>query len=121
MVKHPPKFINNFFPTFFFLNEDYYNMSDTTSTENGSKRTTDKAADQPLKRSTYNIYEAYETNMSIDYSMDPSSVHPLQVSPYAHDLSPDSQPKQPADLNTMMQELDLSPKKCGMNSMPYCT
>lgn len=96
-------------------------MSNTTETQ--SKRTTtDKVADQPLKRSTYNIYEAYETDMSIDYSMDPSSVHPLQVSPYAHDLSPNSQPKQqPADLNTMMQELDLSSKKHSMNSMPYCT
>ncbi|KAG2231108.1 hypothetical protein BDF21DRAFT_425823 [Thamnidium elegans] len=96
-------------------------MSNTTSTDNQTKPTTNKEVDQPLKRSTYNIFEAYETDMSIDYSMDPSSIHPLQVSPYAHDLSPNSKPKQPADLNTMMQELDLSSKKYGMNSMPYCT
>lgn len=76
-----------------------------------------KQAEQPLKRSTYNIYEAYDSS---DFTLDSSSIHPLEVSaPYAFDLSPTKVNQ--ADLNTMMQDLDLSaPASNSSQSMPYC-
>lgn len=77
--------------------------------------TTKNQAEQPLKRSTYNIYEAYDTT---DYSLDSSSIHPLDSAPYAFDLSPTKGNQ--ADLNTMMHNLDISAPTPNSQSMPYC-
>ncbi|KAG2198028.1 hypothetical protein INT47_004995 [Mucor saturninus] len=64
---------------------------------------------QPLKRSTYNIYEAY--NDTTEDTLHHSSIHPLDATPYAFDLTQKS-----TDLTSMMHHLDLS----APSSMPYC-
>lgn len=97
---------------------NYNNKTENSSTRKSTNNNT--ASDQPLKRSTYNIYEAYESDLAIDYSLDASSIHPLQTSPYDLDMSPPNPTKQ-SDLTSMMKDLNLSsPQKYGMNSMPYC-
>lgn len=80
--------------------------------------------DQPLKRSTYNIFEAYDIDMSAcegNSLLASSSIHPLQTqSPYAFDLHSQNQQPQ-GDLSTMMKDLSLSaPDKQRDTSMPYC-
>jgi hypothetical protein len=100
--------------------------SSSSSIQKQSKRQQD---DQPLKRSTYNIFEAYDVDMSTDSLLDATTVHPLQTTcPYSHDLSPHAKPTRSdqGDLSNMMKDLDLTSaptntidmKRSG--TMPYC-
>ncbi|CEP07898.1 hypothetical protein [Parasitella parasitica] len=86
--------------------------------------------DQPLRRSTYNIFDAYDNNIPQNSSnlMDSYSIHPLEkVSDgYFMDLAPTSlKQKTQEDLNTMMKDLSLTSNDNNSNatqlrrSMPY--
>lgn len=105
--------------------------SNTGSQESSSsqKQSKKQQEDQPLRRSNYNIFEAYDVDMATDSLLDSSTVHPLQTtSPYSHDLSPNqkSPRSDQGDINNMMKDLDLSAppsntiemKRSG--TMPYC-
>jgi hypothetical protein len=116
------------------------------SIQNRSKK---DERDQPLKRSTYNINEAFDNVIANNSNLlyDSSSIHPLQKtndfnqdqSAYALDLHPNfippnsRQQQQPIhrDLNVMMKDLTLSSNLGVTNntitaqqnhksSMPYC-
>lgn len=92
-------------------------MSNKTLRQSESKNfemnTNKPEEDKPLKRSTYNIYEAYNTTEeTLLYS---SSIHPLDATPYAFDLRPNTTT---SDVNTMMHNLHLSTPPSP--SMPYC-
>jgi hypothetical protein len=95
--------------------------------------------DQPLRRSTYNIFDAYDNNIPQNSSnlIDSYSIHPLQKvsEAYSMDLSPNQPSLQEpqGELNNMMQDLSLSPNNStpnnnnnknntlhGQRSMPYC-
>jgi hypothetical protein len=101
--------------------------------------------DQPLRRSTYNINEAFNNTIpnAANLLFDASSIHPLDKtnhfnrdqSAYALDLhpsyvQPNTQQQQQQtnrqDLNGMMKDLTLSSTRSGTNntthksSMPYC-
>lgn len=86
--------------------------------------------DQPLRRSTYNIFDAYDNNIPQNSSnlIDPYSIHPLQKvsEAYSMDLLPNQSKQQEpqGELNNMMKDLSLSPNNNntlnGQRSMPYC-
>lgn len=105
--------------------EEANSMHSSTNKEQSKPR----VVDQLLKRSTYNIYEAYDEDMSSNSLLDSSSIHPLQTdSPYSMDLSPTAPlvKVNDGDLTHMMKDLDLSsPRKNTIemrraSAMPYC-
>ena len=99
------------------------------STDNSQQSTQKEEKDQPLKRSTYNIYEAFD-NPPADASLETTCIHPLQTTmPYSMDLSPkngSSDTDDREDLNDMMKDLDLSRPPSNSiatrraSAMPYC-
>jgi hypothetical protein len=103
---------------------EYNNNNSQQSKQRESRKKQDQDNDQPLKRSTYNIFEAYDIMSLNDSVLDSSSVHPLQSqSPYSFDLDPRQPPQNPnqGDLNTMMKDLNLSaPPMDKQRTMPYC-
>lgn len=110
---------------------NYAQAEESTSMHLSTKKEQSKplVVDQLLKRSTYNIYEAYVEDMSSNSLLDSSSVHPLQTeSPYSMDLSPTAPAVKTndGDLTHLMKELDLSspPKNTiemrRASAMPYC-
>ncbi|CAO3612157.1 unnamed protein product [Mucor fragilis] len=93
------------------------------------KNNKQESNDQPLRRSTYNILDAYDNNIPQNSSnlIDDYSIHPLQKlsDGYSMDFSPTSTTTAPGqgELNNMMEDLSLSPNKSDnkrQRSMPYC-
>ncbi|KAL9555253.1 hypothetical protein PS6_002949 [Mucor atramentarius] len=85
--------------------------------------------DQPLRRSTYNILDAYDNNIPQNSSnlIDNYSIHPLQKlsDGYSMDFSPTTitTASGQGELNNMMKDLSLSPNNSDnkrQRSMPYC-
>lgn len=84
----------------------------------------DKKKERPLKNSTYNIFEAYNDNIPVDFSLilDCQSIHPLQsANPYGFDLNHKPVPSnEDSDIKELIETLDLNDKAPRSSSMPYC-
>lgn len=108
-------------------------MSNTSSLQDNFNNLSIKdkeKKEQTLKNSTYNILEAYNDNIPMDFSLilDCQSIHPLQSSnPYNFDLAPKStvviHDDSSSDINELIETLDLNDttrSARNSSSMPYC-